>query len=215
MPRFSRFLNATSNDKSRARRLYNANLRLGQAFYPLLNLFEISFRNTINSQLSNYFTDGDWIINQKTGFMSDSSLRRGKFYLRNQVNNAEQKIIGNGQIVTAGKIIAEQSFGFWTSFFSPAHYGLIGGDVIHCFRFKPTVANRSTISVKLNDIRGFRNRIYHNEPICLDGTGVSFTKVRTIKQDLMDLANWIDPDLMDYLSCYDSIESVIRKAQRI
>ena len=64
-PRYNRYLNATGNDKNRANRLYNANIRLAQATHPILTQFEVVLRNSLNLQLSSYFVDNDWIINQK------------------------------------------------------------------------------------------------------------------------------------------------------
>jgi hypothetical protein len=40
-PRYNRYLKATANNKDRAKRLYNANIRLAQAFHPLLSQFEV------------------------------------------------------------------------------------------------------------------------------------------------------------------------------
>lgn len=73
--RTSRYLHATGNSTSKAVKLYKANLKISQAFHPLLGVFEVVFRNRLNDILTSHFTDADWIINQKTGFMSDHSLR--------------------------------------------------------------------------------------------------------------------------------------------
>lgn len=40
-PRYNRYLMATGNNKSRAKQLYTANIRLAQAFHPMLSQFEI------------------------------------------------------------------------------------------------------------------------------------------------------------------------------
>ena len=72
--RISRYLAATGNSTIKATKLYKANLRVTQAFHPLLGILEVVVRNRINDILTAYFTDPDWIINQKTGFMIDPSL---------------------------------------------------------------------------------------------------------------------------------------------
>lgn len=56
-PRLDRFLVATGNSKSKAQKLYRINLRTAQAFYPVLNLFEIFFRNMVHYQVSSYFAN--------------------------------------------------------------------------------------------------------------------------------------------------------------
>ncbi|MFK8102318.1 MAG: hypothetical protein AB8G15_07335 [Saprospiraceae bacterium] len=186
-PRLDRYLAACVNSKVKAQKLYKANLRVAQAFYPLLNLFEIILRNKIHYRLSAHFANPDWIVVERMGFMSDNSLRGSNFFLKNQIEKAERKLRRRGSRITAGKVIAEQTFGFWTSLFDPHHYRLLRGSIINCFPNKLTTVNRSEISVKLQRIRDFRNRIYHNEPICFDRNQINFRIAEDIKNDIYDL----------------------------
>jgi hypothetical protein len=204
--RLNRFLTASCNSKIKAQELYRKNLKVAQSFYPILNIFEVSFRNVCNYQISSRFANPNWIITEKNGFMSSQSLSRSKFYLKNSVKNAESNIIKKGGTITAGKVLAEQSFGFWTSFFEKHHYMLIGGIVIHCFPNKPRNVNRSILSQKLDRIKDFRNRIYHNEPICFNGNKIDFSYANQIKTELYELLEWIDSDLSNYAKTFDSIK---------
>jgi hypothetical protein len=72
--RVERYLQATQHSAPRAIELYKLNLKLCQAFHPLLSILEVVLRNRINDVLSEHFDDTNWIINQKNGFMSDPSL---------------------------------------------------------------------------------------------------------------------------------------------
>ncbi|GAA3930250.1 hypothetical protein GO495_07380 [Chitinophaga oryziterrae] len=72
--RIDRYLAATENNKHKAIRLYKANLKIAQAFHPLLGIMEVTLRNRINTILTNHFTDPNGIINQKSGFMSAPAL---------------------------------------------------------------------------------------------------------------------------------------------
>ncbi len=130
-PRLNRFLLASGSSKTKVQKLYRANLRVAQSFYPVLNLFEIFLRNICNYQVSTHFANPNWIITEKNGFMSDYSLSKSGFFLKNSIISSEKTIRKKGGLVTAGKVVAEQSFGFWTSLFDPHHYRLIGGIVIH------------------------------------------------------------------------------------
>ena len=121
-PRYERYLNATQYNASRAKRLYNANIRLAQSIHPILTQFEVILRNSLNIQLSNYFNDSNWIITQKTGFMNHNNLRRSNFYLKRSVEDAERGLNRRRIPITSGKIIAEQNFGFWISLFLGHHY---------------------------------------------------------------------------------------------
>jgi hypothetical protein len=208
-PRLNRFLIACDNSKSKAQKLYRINLRVSQSFYPIFNLFEIFIRNSFNYQVSAHFVNPNWIMTERNGFMSSPSLSGSKFFLRKCVDSAEQSIIRKGGTLTSGKIIAEQTLGFWTSLFDTHHYRLIGGCVIHTFGNKPAQINRSIISQKLNRIREFRNRIYHNEPICFDGNSIDFSEAILIKNDIYEILNWIDTDLTDYVEYFNGIQSKI------
>lgn len=214
-PRLNRFLIASGNSKAKAQRLYRANLRVAQAFYPILNLFEIFLRNSCHYQLSSYFKNPNWIISEKNGFMNDNSLSSSGFYLRNSVNRAEVKIRRSKIAVTTGKIIAEQSLGFWTNLFETHHYRLIGGAVIRAFPDKPRNINRSLLSQKLNRIRAFRNRVYHNEPLCFNGSSIDFAEARNIKNEIFELLEWMDNDLVFYVEYFNNINNKIHQAEKL
>ena len=139
--------------------------------------------------------------------MSDPSLSPSRFFLKNSITKAERAIRRRGGTVTPGKVVAEQTLGYWTSLFDTHHYRLIGGVVIHCFPNKPTHINRNLLNQKLNRVREFRNRIYHNEPICFNGNIVDFTEALNIKNEIYELLNWIDVDLTNYVDYFNGIDS--------
>lgn len=206
---------AAENSKSKAQQLYRVNLRVSQAFYPILNLFEIFIRNTVNYQMTSYFTNPNWIVSEKHGFMSDNSLRHSKFFLKNSVEKAERTIRRKGGAISSGKVISEQSFGFWTSLFETHHYRLIGGVIIHSFPNKPNNVNRSIISQKLNGIREFRNRVYHNEPICFSGLNIDFSEAEDIRDEIFEMLSWIDSDLSAYAEYFNGIKAKIDQVNNI
>lgn len=214
-PRINRFLRACGNSKSKAQKLYKINLRVSQAFYPLLNLFEIFLRNTIHGHVATHFNDMDWIITQKNGFMNADLLAQSNYFLKASVIKAENNIRKFGGTVTSGKIVAEQTLGFWTSFFDGHHYGLLSGIPIGAFPFKPRTINRSVISTKLKRIREFRNRIYHNEPICFKGSIIDFSTATNIMNDVHDIIQWINPVLLDYTEYFNNINRKIAMAANL
>lgn len=203
--RLNRYLRACNNKKSQAMSLYRVNLRLSQSFYPILNLFETILRNALYNQISIHFNDWDWIINQKQQFMSDTSLTRTRYFIKIEVERAEKNIRKRSKIVSASKVVAEQNFGFWTSFFDTHHFKLIEGTIIKAFPHKPAHVNRKEIALILKDIREFRNRVYHNEPICFKGNSKDFSKAIQIRSNIFEMSQWIDPKLLKVLDYYDNI----------
>ncbi|MFM2227780.1 MAG: hypothetical protein RL664_1123 [Bacteroidota bacterium] len=206
-PRYNRFLIATANKKDRAKRLYNANIRLAQAFHPLLSQFEVILRNSLNTVLYAHFRDTDWIINQKNGFMGDNSLRNSNYFLKSSVQKTEMKLQRRGIPITSGKIISDQTFGFWIALFLSHHYSLIGGKSIHIFPHKPAHENRASIYDKLDKIKDFRNRVNHCEPICFNGQTIDCSDALKIRATIYTLVEWIDPNLIPFFEDIDNIQS--------
>lgn len=214
-PRYNRYLNAAGNNKNRAKRLYNANIRLAQATHPLLTQFEVVLRNSLNLHLSSHFIDPDWIINQKNGFMKDNSLRRSNYFLRRSILITENKLMRRGIPITSGKIISDQNFGFWIALFLRHHYSLISGQPIHIFINKLSSEDRASIYSKLDDIRNFRNRVSHCEPLCFRDANIDCSEVEITRTKLYKLIEWIEPKLIPFFEKIDNIQSKIDNRMRI
>ncbi|MGC2238330.1 MAG: hypothetical protein WA584_19405 [Pyrinomonadaceae bacterium] len=178
-------------------------------------MIEVTLRNNINNALTAHFGDADWIINQKAGFMSSPTLRRTNFFLKNQAQKAERKLINRGLTITSGRIIAEQTFGFWTDLFEPHHFRLISASPINAFNNLPRGYARRDAARELTKIRKFRNRINHNEPIILYQNTTDFTLVTDIHQSILDVLNWMNPKLVRWIAELDKVSKTILKCQRI
>jgi hypothetical protein len=211
-PRYNRYLRATANNNDRAKRLYNANIRLAQAFHPILSQFEVVLRNSLNIVLSTHFNDPDWIINEKTGFMRDHSLRNSHYFLKSCVQKTEMKLQRRAIPITSGKILSDQTFGFWLAFFLPHHYSLVRGQPIHIFQNKPAIENRASIYGKLDKIKDFRNRVNHCEPICFVGNDVDCNDALFIRTAIYKLIEWMEPNLIPF---FENIDNIPRKAAQI
>jgi len=92
---------------------------------------------------------------------------------------------------------------------------LISGEPFKVFANKPSTEDRASIYSKLDDIRKFRNRINHCEPICFNGNKVDCSRVIDIKQKLCNLINWIEPDLNPFFEDIDNIDSKIINSMTI
>lgn len=202
LARINRYLNACNGNTKKAYLQYIKNIKLAESFYPYLSILEVSLRNTINTELITYFNDKEWIINQKKGFMMDQSLAYNNFFMKTSVLSTEKKTINKNKTITSDLIISEQNFSFWISFFDSHHYRLIEGAVIKAFPYKPKHINRKEINKKLNRIRKFRNRIYHNEPICFKGNKISYEPSNSIRLEIIETLEWMNPALEHYISTF-------------
>jgi hypothetical protein len=214
-PRYSRFLNATRGHEENASKLYEANVALSQAFHPLLSQFEVVLRNALDFVLARHFKDNNWIITEKSGFMSSFSLKKSQFYLKRCVENIEIKLVRAKVPVSSSKVISEQTLGFWKAFFSPLHYKLVQGQAIHVFANKPPKENRASIHGKLEAVREFRNRVNHCEPICFKGHQIDCSYAIEMWATVMHLVQWIDPRLMPFFMKLDRVEENINRLLRL
>ena len=156
--------------------------------------------------------------------MIDSSLtytnkKMGKTetnrFLLNSVKNAERKLFKKGIGITSGKIISEQTFGFWTDLFENHHYKIIKGRPIKMFKNLPAGYGRAEVLNELTKVRQFRNRINHNEPICFAGTSIDFTNALEVYNSISNLMSWINPELNTWIKRFDKITQTIAKAKTI
>jgi hypothetical protein len=224
--RLQKYEQVCGGNRQKVLKLYQTNIRLSQAFYPLLSLFEVVLRNAINEELTDCFSDPDWITNEQSGFMSSPSLLRYDFgkkktvpnhFMKKKVSEVIKDLHGSH---TQGKIIANLTFGFWTAFFDVPHYKILLGRPIKIFSRLPPSCNRSIVYQKLKRINDFRNRVYHNEAIIftLDVSGnvvFDLQQSKEIYQDLNDLFQWLDLDYMAWTKRIDNIPLEIERANHV
>lgn len=222
--RIDRYKISTGNRLTKSVKLYKANLKISQSFHPILGILEVVLRNKISIILSGYFVDPDWIINQKTGFMIDPSLtyrdrRTGRMvtndYLKTSIEKSENRFRRIRIPATSGKIIADQTLGFWTNLFELSHYRILRGRPIQIFNHLPSGIGRIQVCDRLNKIREFRNRINHNEPICFNGNNIDFNYVEDVYNSIIEIITWIDPELIIWINDMDSVMIKINNAKRI
>lgn len=217
LPRISRYLQATNGDKDLAAELYLDNLELAKAFHPLIGVFEVALRNALNNKITAHLGDSDWIISEKRGFMIDPSLRyvrAGRHtvndYLLRSVQGVETEIRRNRGQVTSAKIISDLMFGFWTSLFENYHYRLLSGTPIQIFNGLPSGTSRSSIANHLKEIRAYRNRMNHNESLCLNRQRFDCSRAKSVHNTIYQLLKWMDGDLAAWTLTVDTVSNQIK-----
>ena len=224
--RVSRYQKAANGNKKKAMAMYYANARLAQAFQPLISFFEVVLRNQLHYALAHYFNDVQWLLNQKSGFMSDPSLthivkKTGKMkvndFLKSEVERSERTLIGKKRNVTAGRVIAELNFGFWNSLYETHHYALLKGVPCTIFKTLPAGVGRKEVNQMVQQIRDLRNRISHNEPLCFNNKSFDMTYASDMYVMIRDFLNWIDPQIVTALckERLDHVESEIKDTIKI
>lgn len=172
-PRFQKYLDTCQGDRSLALELYEWNVSLGQALMRDIAHFEIALRNAYNNAVSRNWSGRDhWLLDAESPAVmpiwrikrDKSGLKRGSdvnFFNRRSVDSAIRKC--GGVNATPGHVIAELSFGFWSSLTSAANEKSIWVPYLH--HAYPQGTDRGPVDKSISAINKVRNRIAHHEPI--------------------------------------------------
>ncbi|MDF1881382.1 hypothetical protein JHD50_08735 [Sulfurimonas sp. MAG313] len=150
---------------------YKKNLRMSEKYYSLRNSIDFYFTQKISS---------DWL---------DSDVLHKDS--QQKVQEAKNKILRRKESLTHDKVLAELSFGFWTSLFRKSYSNLFRvKDLQHIFPNLPSkneqLINRNILDKKFNHIRKFRNRVFHYERI------LNKPEYKNIDKEIQELLVYFD-----------------------
>lgn len=175
---------------------YIWNIALSESLYPVLQTLEIALRNRIYEVVSEHYKNDSWL--------DDTELLYPKE--QEKINDAKNEIRKAGKMFSFNHIIAELSFGFWTSLFDSRyeHQQRLWPILIKpIFPYIPArIRTRAFISKLLNRIRNLRNRIYHYEPVWY------WQDLTTQHKDIIETLGWIDPHLKTFNLILDRFNSI-------
>jgi hypothetical protein len=169
----------------------------------LLAILEVGLRNSIDYQFANRFGDLNWYEN------NDFIKIASRFQI-DRISDARSNIQSAKKEITTGRVIAELTFGFWTSLFDTKFEMTLWKNLRLAFPNCPKQQRqRKTISSKLNLIRKFRNRIFHHEPISW-----SVGALDSYKNDMIEVICWLNQDLVDWIGDLNHVDSVIQQEKK-
>lgn len=204
--RLAPYLAATGGDKRKADKLYEINIRISKAFYPSLSVLEVTIRNLLDEIISNNFEQTDWILTR---------TNRISHWHASEVVKIVNKLTAERKSITAPAVVAGTNFSFWASCFRPNEFRNTNGCPLKIFVAKPAQVNRNDVFVRLDSVRKFRNRVYHNEPILFRNQVVDWSALGTTQSDIYELLSWIEPELWNWVRGLGKPETWIQKGQSI
>jgi len=179
-----------NNSKTDALIAYSWNIELSQALYPALQILEITLRNFLHQALSTNFDTEYWF---ELPFLHDRE--------RKQALQAKDSLRKGNKKIEACRVVAELSFGFWTSLFDVRyeHGQVLWPKLLkHTFPFLPKKQRtRAFLSRELNRIRFLRNRIFHHEPIW------HWKDLMEQYDSTINLTRCLSPSASKYLNVFD------------
>jgi hypothetical protein len=198
--RLQPYLRHHNNNFEKAIEHYKANIEISEAFYPLISILEVGLRNNIDYQLRRRFKNRNW-------FDDSNFIKIVSSYQIDSISEARKNILREKKSITPGKIVAELSFGFWTSLFDTRFEMTLWKYLRLAFSNCPKpIRKRKTMSSKFNGIRKLRNRIFHHEPISWN------TKVlNNYRKEMIEGIDWLDKELVEWCNDLIYIDKIIEK----
>lgn len=196
--RLSRYKLSDNDDNSEIINRYLWNIRLSEAFYPAISLFEVTLRNRIDISIKKNINKA-WVYENNNLLLNID---------RESILTAKQKLISKKKKCSESQIITELTLGFWVGLFKKAYKPSIWNkpntfsDVFPYFEQKKT-DRVAIIYPKLKNILVLRNRISHHEPIFDNPNGLN-----NCFNDLVQLIYWISPETKDLLAKIDRFQEV-------
>lgn len=180
---------------------YYSNIQLSEAFYPLLSIFEVAYRNSLNRELTKQFSRNDWYET----FANTPGLRN----LNSNINTAKRHISSRNETISPNKVVAELTLGFWVRLLNTEYERILWKGLRKAFPFIPkSERQRKNVSSPVNKIRNFRNRVFHHEPIAW-----RLEKLEEIHKQLYLTTRWINKDLPIVVKELDRVPATIEKVK--
>lgn len=173
---------------------YFWNIALCEALYPTLATLEVTLRNAVHNAMSAREGTEWWYY--RTNLLEPKQLRE---FASARMNLYFQ----NKRQPTAGQVVAELNFGFWTTILSqpyhqelwtPQHGALMKAVFPH---LPPIPNNRHYVHQHFNEARKLRNRVFHHEPVW---------HRPTLRQDhagMIRAIGWISPTVRESVALID------------
>jgi hypothetical protein len=200
--RMKKYFDRFPSDDEKAIKLYQANIAISEAFYPILAIFEVALRNSLNRELIDFFGTDDWYL-KVDGYV-------GLKDLRNEINLAKKHITKRDETVTGSKVVAELTLGFWVRLLNAEYEKTLWKPLRKAFpHIDKKDKQRNKISAPINHIRGFRNRIFHHEPIVWNLSSLERTH-----HDIVLVLSWINKDLPNEIIELDRVLKTLEQVKK-
>jgi len=183
------------NETAFARYFYN--IELCKSLYPLINIFEVTLRNSIDSALATFFSNPDW--------NNVISLTQTELAM---ITDAQLKIKRNGKKYSHGRLVAELTLGFWVALMGRKYntQSFQFAIIKNCLHGCPSHLKKSSaVQKNLTEIRFLRNRIAHHERIC------HWKDLKQKHDLLLDFIRWLNNDMYKVAIEIDKFDEVYTK----
>jgi hypothetical protein len=175
--RLGPYLQMAKGDRRYAIALYEWNTKVSEALYGVTQGLEVALRNSFHEVLTAAYNRDDWY--EVAPLLSEQIK---------QVGAAKSRIIGDGRVLTSGRVVAELMFGFWTALCGKAYAQQLWDQHLHK-AFRTARVGRKAAAKRLAKIRFLRNRVAHHE--CIIGRLDNERNLRQDCREIFEALGWI------------------------
>jgi hypothetical protein len=162
--------------------LYEWNVTVGAALYPILQTNEVTLRNAVERALSSQF-GGAWPY--APGFLR-SLPERDRAVFEAGVRRVE-RTLGVARAAT-GDVVANQTYWFWVNLLTSRFEQRIWSrEFGRAFPYAPRGVDRAVLHGQADSLRRLRNRIAHHEPLLDVDVGGAYRRAAA-------MVRWISPE---------------------
>jgi Abi-like protein len=199
--RMAKYLNAFSGDKTKAVKLYKANLKLSSSIFSIISITEVSLRNAINDHYCAIFgTDWLRIESSPSGFLAKKGCEKSRKNLLETIAKLKTNY-------TPNECVANLSFGFWRYMFASKEFAAAGSNLLNIFPNRISGKNHTDVFQMLEKINRLRNRVAHHQPICFNGNNISVKNTQRIYSEMRKVIVWLNYTSLDFLVDIDNVSS--------
>ena len=192
--RLTKYMIAAGGDSEVALAIYGWNIQISEAFFPLLSAAEVCLRNTISARLIQVYGHRWW--NKSAFHLLIGGTGKGI------VLRARNNLVRKGP-VTSGRMIAELSFGFWVQMLKQENVAALWTPIHASFADLPEAVTYAQFYERCDEVKEFRNRIFHHEPIIERDILYEYSKI-------LGLITWISSDKGEWIKKYSRVATVAR-----
>jgi len=168
---------------------YSWNTLLSESLYASLQALEVSLRNSIQNNATQYFNNPLWF----------EDVNRMKPFNIKSISAAKKSLAKQRKNIDAGRIVAELNLGYWISLFYAHYEQILWRPLIKKIfpKMDPSQNNRKSLSARLEKIRKLRNRVFHFEPIW-------YLNLEERHAEIIEVLSWIEPAMVELLKPVDN-----------
>lgn len=206
VPRFGRYA-VVAGPPARAFALYDWNAQVAAAALRDLGHFEVALRNAYDAELSAIFPD--WAVDEQTRLFARTGGTPADVQSQHELNDSSLSKLdvaygGLGASPSHGQVVAALDFGFWASLNRRERTATFWTPML--FRAFPKGSSRGDVHARVDNLRKFRNRLAHNEPVFSKRTGLA-ERMR----DLDTVFSWLRPEVAAWVGQRSAVPELVAR----